>query len=57
MPLYSYLCRCGFQREDIRCVAERHDAPQCDRCKSLMTLQVDPVRGFVRNPAVPRSKR
>lgn len=54
MPLYVYTCpRCQAQREDIRCIEQRHDGPLCDHCIPVqkMTLQIAPVRGFVKNPA------
>lgn len=58
MPLYSYRCKaCGWQREDMRKVDERHDGPQCDRCRQLMRLEIDPVAGVVKNPAVPKGSR
>lgn len=56
-PLYQYKCpNCGRQQEDIRCVADRQDAPQCHRCKQQTILLISPVAGVVKNPAVPRSK-
>lgn len=55
MPLYEYKCReCGYWREDIRLVAERHDAPKCDRCKAAMQLILSAVRGIVKDPAAPK---
>lgn len=58
MPLYTYRCNpCKKERDDMRCIAERHDGPKCDRCGKKMTLQISPTAGVVINPAVPRSKR
>lgn len=55
MPLYSYVCpSCGWGRTDIRTIEQRHEAPTCDRCRSVMKLVLDAVRGIVKNPAVPR---
>jgi hypothetical protein len=39
----------------MRTIAEREDGPSCDRCRQQMKLQISPVRGVVKNPAVPRS--
>jgi predicted nucleic acid-binding Zn ribbon protein len=56
MPMYLYACpNCGWLRSDIRCIDQRHIAPTCDKCKEPMKLQITPVRGYVKNPAVPRS--
>lgn len=58
MPAYQYACqKCDTTRLDMRCVAERHDAPLCDRCRAPMTLVVSPVFGVVKNPAVPRGRK
>lgn len=59
MPLYVYKCEtCGRLKEDIRLIEERHDGPKCEHCVlPKMVLQISPVRGFVKNPAVARSRR
>lgn len=57
MPLYAYKCpRCGAEKQDIRRVDERTRGPMCTRlyCRTEMQLQVSPVAGFVKDPAVPR---
>ncbi len=55
MPLYVYKCpKCNAERSDIRCVADRHDAPRCD-CGEKMVLQLGATPGIVKDPAVPRS--
>lgn len=58
MPAYHYVCqKCDTSRVDMRCIAERHDGPDCDRCHIKMTLVVSPVRGIVKNPAVPKEAK
>lgn len=59
MPLYTYECPgCKYRATDMRVIAERHDGSKCYACgKHKMELQIDAVRGIVRNPAVARSKR
>lgn len=60
MPVYSYECySCGQSRIDIRTVAQRDDAPKCDRCTppKKMLLVLCPVLGIVKNPAAGPSKR
>lgn len=58
MPLYEYECpRCASQRSDVRTVEQRHDGPKCDFCSTPMALVVSPVRGVVKNPAVPRGNK
>lgn len=55
MPLYVYKCDvCKAEAQDVRTIAERHDGPRCHRCGAVMVLQVSPVAGIVKNPAVPR---
>lgn len=57
-PLYDYTCEgCSRSKQEMRLIAEREEAPDCDHCKSPMKLEVSPVRGFVKNPAVARSNR
>lgn len=57
MPLYSYKCPlCGWHKEDMRRIEERHDGPHCWHDGTQMELQLDPVRGSVKNPAVPRAR-
>lgn len=52
MPLYQYECpKCKAQRQDIRCIAQRLDVPDCLHCKTPMELILSPVKGFVKNPA------
>lgn len=58
MPLYGYTCeRCRATREEMRTIAEREDAPTCDRCRKPMKLVISPVTGIVKNPAVPRGSK
>lgn len=40
MPLYHYKCPDGHGMDDIRKVAERHDAPNCDTCGKPTTLEI-----------------
>lgn len=55
MPLYAYKCDvCKAEAQDVRKIDERHDGPRCHRCGAVMVLQVSPVAGIVKNPAVPR---
>lgn len=59
MPLYSYECPradCFGTQTELRKVEQRHDAPQC-YCGEPMVLKVDPVKGFVKNPAVPKGSK
>lgn len=57
MPLYTYRCNpCKKERDDMRRIEERHDGPQCDRCRKKMFLQISPVAGVVVNPAAPRQR-
>ncbi|HEV2178376.1 MAG TPA: FmdB family zinc ribbon protein [Terriglobia bacterium] len=57
MPYYEYECPiCKTQRGDMRCVAQRHDAPRCPQCavsgkRVEMVLIPSRVNGFVKNPA------
>lgn len=58
MPLYDYNCEgCDRSKQGMRLIAEREDSPKCDFCGERMKLQVSPVRGFVRGPAVPREPK
>ena len=55
--MYLYACSaCGRLREDIRCIAQRADGPTCD-CGKQMDLQMTPVTGIVKNPAVPKESK
>lgn len=59
MPLYSYKCpkpKCLGTHAELRTIEERHDGPLC-HCGTKMELQIDPVRGIVKNPAVPQGRR
>jgi putative FmdB family regulatory protein len=57
MPIYDYRCNsCGWTRDAIRLVGERHDGPYCEKCRHQMQLQVSAPRGVVKSPAVPRSR-
>lgn len=57
MPFYEYECPvCKARRGDMRCIAQRHDAPDCPQCRVQgrrveMKLLVSPVKGVVKNPA------
>lgn len=58
MPLYSYQCtkpKCPGGIEAMRTVEARYIAPDCQLCGSPMKLEVQPVYGVVRDPAVPKS--
>lgn len=58
MPLYAYECAtCGRQRDGLRKIEERNDAPNCYDCKVPMALIISPVTGIVKNPAVPRGSK
>lgn len=58
MPLYEFQCpRCEKYRSDVRTVEARHDGPRCDHCGAKMTLLMSPVRGIVKDPAVPRGTK
>lgn len=62
MPLYTYKCSvCGYERTDLRTIDERGEGPFCygdvtnqDHEPTMMDLQITPVAGFVKNPAVRR---
>lgn len=58
MPIYEYKCSsCRRTRTEIRSVEDRRrGAPTC-RCGAWMALQVSPVAGVVRNPAVAKRKK
>lgn len=58
MPLYAYRCKdCDCTKVEMRTIAEREDAPECDRCREKMELEIAPVVGIVKNPAVLRNGR
>lgn len=59
MPYYSYQCNgCGALKGDVRSIEQRHDGPTCHICKTPnMRLVIDPVRGIVKDPAVPKGRR
>lgn len=41
MPLYRYLCGgCGWWREDLRSIADRHQAPPCGKCGGELILDL-----------------
>lgn len=55
MPYYTYQCRtCSNLMSDVRTIPERHDSPQCYKCRGSTQLVLDPVRGIVKDPAVPK---
>lgn len=60
MPIYQYECQkwaCGTQYEAMKCIEQRQYAPRCPKCKGLTgKLVITPVRGIVKNPAVPKGK-
>lgn len=58
MPYYSYQCaKCQALKGDVRCIDQRHEGPTCHVCNTPgMKLVLDPVRGIVRDPAVPKGK-
>lgn len=59
-PTYDYKCTSPW----CDCAAERQlpidervsGAPECPACGYRMSLQMAPVAGHVRDPAVPRGK-
>lgn len=54
MPLYTYECpKCRKQTEMFRPICDRHLRVPCD-CGAAMELQISPVLGVVKNPAVPK---
>lgn len=58
MPMYSYRCEdCDCNKLAMRKIAEREDAPKCDRCGQPMQFEIAPVVGIVKNPAVLRNGR
>jgi hypothetical protein len=54
MRFYQYKCDMGHVREEYRATEDRHAPVKCEKCGSEMALQVFPVAGIVRSPAVPR---
>lgn len=55
MPIYLFLCtKCGNDEERILCVAERDKDQVCTKCDYSMLRLQTPVRGIVKNPAVPK---
>lgn len=55
MPFYGYRCSdCDCTKLEMRTIAERNETPDCDRCKQPMDLEIAPVSGIVKNPAVAR---
>lgn len=54
--IYVYVCpACGMAEEQIRKVAERNiRRPHCFICDRSMALDIQPVAGVVKNPAVPK---
>lgn len=59
MPVYEYRCfECGHTQDEIRAIADRTaNAPECPHCELIMTPVIGPVRGVVKNPAVPKRNR
>lgn len=61
VPYYVYECpTCGSQCSELRSIDERNDGPMCDYHRDSaikMELQIQPVPGFVKAPAVPRSSK
>lgn len=63
-PIYLYECSiCGKTLEEMRCIASRDSLPYC-YCNvdhrgvaNAMQRVVTPVKGIVKNPAVPRKGR
>ena len=59
MPLYDY--KCGICEHSLqaamRRIDERYIGPKCYRCGLNMHLIVSPVRGKVKDPAVPKKPR
>lgn len=54
MRFYQYACRGGHTQEEFRATEDRNYPVKCKQCKRQMTLQITPVAGIVRAPAVPR---
>lgn len=58
MPLYSYTCAdCDRTRQEMRLIADREDVLPCESCGQPMKLEISPVAGIVKNPAVPRGSK
>jgi hypothetical protein len=57
--IYVYACpTCNSTVEDRRPVERRNvRRPPCNACGRTMDLQLQPVRGVVKNPAVPKANR
>lgn len=58
MPLYEYACiSCRRKKTVMNSVEDRRrNAPTC-QCGSWMRIQISPVAGRVKNPAVPKRSR
>ena len=55
MPLYQYDClNCGRVTEGMRLIEERRITPECYFCGAPTEMVIPPVRGIVKNPAVPK---
>lgn len=59
MPLYEYKCPwCQAETTDMRTIEQRENGSLCYRCgKKHMVLVISPVKGVVKNPAVPRGSK
>jgi putative FmdB family regulatory protein len=44
MPLYVYSCPCGYECEEIRKIAQRHDPTSCPRCDNELHLKIVPPK-------------
>lgn len=60
-PIYQYECdSCGVDFTEIRCIADRNKrvlCPASDCGRGSGKLVTAPVRGIVKNPAVPRKTK
>lgn len=53
--IYVYVCsKCKDRCEESRRVDLRSIGPKCQDCNVEMELEIQPVNGVVRNPAVPK---
>ena len=60
MPLYEYYCAlCNRYEMEMRLIVEREQKPlpKCGQCGDETKPVISPVRGVVKNPAVPRRSK
>jgi hypothetical protein len=54
MRFYQYACSMGHAHDEYRATEDRNKPVKCIHCGLQMVLQIQPVSGIVRSPAVPR---